>query len=324
MTLVVPDKNQFALKSIQNQPMPKTLLSVILPAFVVLVAGCDHSRPVTEGHKADSAQRAPDFSTNVTMYQVKGVLEEVRSEGWKALIAHEDIPGYMDAMTMLLDVKNTNELAGLKPGDQITFRMLVTDDDGWIDHVRRTGTTNAPVAAPPPVVKVEELKTGAVLPDYTLTNQLGQAIQLSHFQGRALAFTFIFTRCPFPTFCPRMNNNFAQVQKLMSERQSGTNWHLLSISFDPEFDTPERMAIYSQNYHPDPTHWSFATAADETIRKLGGLFGLAYSKDEALFSHNVRTVVVDVQGRVQTVFTNNEWKPGELADVLQTAMEKKP
>ncbi len=296
-----------------------TLLSIVLSA-AILLSGCEPK----QSHTLDSGKPALDFHTNVTAYQVKGMLKEVREGGWKALIAHEDIPGYMEAMTMLLDVKDTNELAGLKPGDQITFRMLVTDTDGWIDHVERTGVTNAPVAAPPPVVKVEELKTGAVLPDYTITNQLGQAIQLSNFKGCALAFTFIFTRCPFPTFCPRMNNNFAEVQKLMSDRQAGTNWHLLSISFDPEFDTPERMAIYSQSYHADPTHWSFATAADETIRKLGGMFGLAYSRDGALFSHNVRTVVVDVQGRVQTVFNNNEWKPIELADALQTAMEKKP
>ncbi|NOS72305.1 MAG: redoxin domain-containing protein [Verrucomicrobia bacterium] len=295
------------------------LLTIVLSA-TILLPGCG----TKQSHNEDSGKTALDLPTNVTAYQVKGVLREIRAEGWKALIAHEDIPGYMEAMTMLLDVRNTNELANLQPGDQITFRMLVTDTDGWIDHVERTGVTNAPVAAPPPVVKVEELKTGAVLPDYTLTNQLGQAIRLSEFKGRALAFTFIFTRCPFPTFCPRMNNNFAEVQKLMSQRQAGTNWHLLSISFDPEFDTPERMAIHSQSYHPDPTRWSFATAADETIRKLGGMFGLAYARDGALFSHNVRTVVVDVQGRVQTVFNNNEWKPSELMDALEAAMKQQP
>lgn len=295
------------------------LLSIVFSA-TILLSGCGPK----QSHNEDSGKPALDFHTNVTAYQVKGVLKEIRADGWKALIAHENIPGYMEAMTMLLDVRNTNELANVHPGDQIAFRMLVTDTDGWIDNVKRTGVTNASVAAPPPVVKMEELKTGAVLPDYTLTNQLGQAIQLSNFKGRALAFTFIFTRCPFPTFCPRMNNNFAEVQRLMSERQTRTNWHLLSISFDPEFDTPERMAIYSQSYHPDPTHWSFATAADETIRKLGGMFGLAYSRDGALFSHNVRTVVVDVQGRVHAVFNNNEWKPVELADALETALRQQP
>jgi protein SCO1/2 len=310
------------MKPVEFKTILSKPLSVIWLATIVIVAGCNRSQPDPKGHITDSGQRAPDFSTNVTMYQVKGVLEEVRSDGWKALIAHEDIPGYMEAMTMLLDVRNTNELSGLKPGDQIKFRMLVTDTDGWIDHVQRTGV-NTPVPTPPPQVKMAELERGAMLPDCTLTNQLGQAIQLSDFKGRALAFTFIFTRCPFPTYCPRMNNNFADVQKLLLQRNAGTNWHLLSISFDPEFDTPERMAGYAQNYHPNPAHWSFATGKDEIIRKLGGAFGLAYWREGALFNHNIRTVVIDPQGRVTKIFANNEWKADELVEAIEAAMGSK-
>ncbi|ODU23819.1 MAG: hypothetical protein ABS95_03010 [Verrucomicrobia bacterium SCN 57-15] len=294
------------------------LMHLAFMAVTVILAGCERRPEHSSGSPSE-------FPTNVTSYQVKGVLKEIRAAGWKALIAHEDIPGYMEAMTMQLDVRDTNELRNLQPGDQIAFRMLVTDTDGWIDQVRKTGVSAPPSSTITPVTSlVEELEVGAPVPDCILTNQLGQDLRLSDFKGRALAFTFIFTRCPFPTFCPRMNNNLGSVQRRLMEATTRTNWHLISISFDPEFDTPARLAAYAQGYQYDPAHWSFATGKSEDIRKLGGAFGLAFWREGALFNHNVRTVVVDAAGRVQKIFADNEWKPDELAKEMQKAMEAKP
>ena len=180
-----------------------------------------------EGSSPASTNATPHAvaGTNPQIYQVKGLIKELLPEKKKVKIAHEDIPGYMEAMTMLLDVKDTNELRGLLPGDAIRFRMLVTDSDGWIDQVQRIGTNPVPpkssgVATPP----MEELEAGALLPDCTLTNQLGQPFRLSEFKGRALAFTFIFTRCPFPVYCPRMNSNLSEVQHQLLESPAGHGW----------------------------------------------------------------------------------------------------
>jgi protein SCO1 len=289
-------------------------LLLIVAAFV---AGCDK-------HSHAASRRSPGISTNVSTYQVKGVLKNIRTNGSRALIAHEDIPGYMQAMTVEFDVRDTNELVNLQPGDPITFRMLVTDTDGWIDHVQRIGAGTASAAQPALAVIVDELKPGAPLPDYVLTNHLGQAIHLSGFKGQALAFTFIFTRCPFPTYCPRISHNFGDVQRQLQEAKTGTNWHLVSVSFDPEFDAPERLAAYAQTYGCDAAHWSFATSTTEEVRQLGSKFGLAFWREGASFNHNVRTVVVDAAGRVQKVFTDNEWKPAELVEEMKKAMEVKP
>jgi len=148
----------------------KLLHFAVMAVTVILLAGCER-RP------EPSSISTSEFPTNVTSYQVKGVLKETRAGGWKALIAHEDIPGYMEAMTMQLDVKDTNELRNLQPGDQITFRMLVTDTDGWIDQVRKIGVSAAPSHTITPVTNlVEELEVGAPVPGCVLTNQLGQAI----------------------------------------------------------------------------------------------------------------------------------------------------
>ena len=286
----------------------------------LVLAGCGQ-HPEHAGRPTNSAPA----NTNLTIYQVKGVLKEIRAGGAKALIAHEDIPGYMEAMTMQFDVKDTNELRGLLPGDPLTFRMLVTETDGWIDQVKRIGVSASPVAAAASKTNAfDEIEVGVPVPDCVLTNQLGQTIRFRDFKGRALAFTFIFTRCPFPTFCPRMSNNFGEAQRRLLAETARTNWHLISISFDPEFDTPTRLAEYAQTYHQDSAHWSFATGTTEDVRKLGGAFGLAFWREGALFNHNVRTVVVDAAGRVQKVFADNEWKPEQLAEEMKRAMEVEP
>jgi protein SCO1/2 len=222
--------------------MIRWLKTLLLSTGLAAVIGCgpavEHAHDAAHGK--DSGVRATDFPTNVTAYEVKGVLKEIRANGWKALIDHEDIPGYMEAMTMLLDVKDTNDLSAVRPGDSIQFRMLVTETDGWIDRVRRIGTNSAPASTNAPAAKASDLKfaevkqveVGDMLPDCILTNQAGRQIRLSDFRGKALAFTFIFTRCPFPVYCPRMNNNLGGAQKQLSELKGNTNWHLLSISFD--------------------------------------------------------------------------------------------
>lgn len=281
-----------------------------VPTAAAAVSSTNAGRPATE------------FATNVIAYDARGILRELRAGGTKALIAHEEIPGYMEAMVMLLDVRDTNELAGISAGDQITFRLLTTDTDAWIDRLKRTGLRV--VVAPPDdgdLGPEEELTPGAPLPDCTLTNQAGRAFRLSDFKGQALAFTFIFTRCPLPTFCPRMTSHFGAVQKALLADSSRTNWHLLSISFDPEFDTPAQLAAYSRMHQPDPAHWTFATGPTDVIRKFGRNFGLYFARDGGSFNHNIRTVVVNPEGRVQKVFPANEWQPEELVTELKAAIK---
>lgn len=283
------------------------------PAVTATVTSTNAGRP------------APEFPTNVIAYDARGILRELRAGGTKALIAHEEIPGYMEAMVMLLDVRDANELTGISAGDQITFRLLTTDTDAWIDRLKRTGLRV--VVAPPDdgdLGPEEELTPGAPLPDCTLTNQAGRVFRLSDFKGQALAFTFIFTRCPLPTFCPRMNSHFSAAQRALLADSSQTNWHLLSISFDPEFDTPAQLAAYSRMYQPDAAHWTFATGPTDVIRKLGRNFGLYFNRDGGSINHNVRTVVVNPAGRIQKIFAGNEWQPQELAAEMKSAMNATP
>ena len=295
------------------------LLCVLIAA---LGAGCGKSN-VGESRAAGSTR------TNLQTYQVRGVVTAVKPKEKSVEIRHEDIPGVMPAMRMPFDVRDTNELAGLGAGDPVTFRLTVTDTDSWVDQIRKTGprTNLLPVAGPIRITRdVEPLNEGDRLPEFRFTNQFGEAFSSAQFNGQALAINFIFTRCPLPTMCPQTARYFAATQQKLLARPNGpTNWHLVTISFDPEVDTPAVLKAYAERQHADPQRWTFATGAPADITAFGDQFGLVVIRDTpgGAPTHNLRTVVVDATGRVQKIIPGNEWTSDELvAEMLKAAAAK--
>lgn len=276
-----------------------------------------------------AAQPSGGSQTNEEIHAATGIVVEVNPSERKVTIKHDAIAGYMAAMTMPFDVKDTNELNGLEPGDPVSFRLIVANNYGWIDQIRKTGAkTSVPVLGSPVrnTDVVEPLNEGEVLPEYDFTNELGQVFSTRQFRGQALAITFLFTRCPFPNFCPLMANNFAEVQKrLLTMPRGPANWHLLTISFDPEFDTPAVLKRYAEAHGADPKRWTFATGALPDITALGEQVGLAFWKDQTgIISHTLRTVVIDASGRVQKIFIGNNWQPEDLVSEMVRAAAVRP
>jgi len=267
--------------------------------------------------------------TNVTEvpreFAVRGVVRRVEPERRSVVVKHEEIPGFMPAMTMPFDVKEPKELQGLKPGDQIAFRMLVTTNDGWIDRIQILGSDTNAAATPAPVritSSVPLLEAGSMLPDYTLTNELGKTIRLSQYRGQVLAFTFIFTRCPYPDFCPRMTDQFARAQKaLAGQADAPKSVKFLSVSFDPEHDTPDMLRAYAERHAYQPDQWSLATGAWDQLEPLTGHFGLIFGRDvpPEKMEHNLRTVVVGPSGKIQAILPSNEWEVDDLIKEIRAA-----
>jgi len=277
-----------------------------------------------------AAQAAPvSAATNQQTFQVKGVVKELKPDGKTIVIQHEAIPNYMPAMTMPFEVHDTNELRGLQPGDIITFQMTVNDTNGWIHHISKL-TAAKPTALPSRAGvfithDVEPLDIGDPLPDYHFTNEFGQAVSTAQFRGQPLVFTFFFTSCPFPLFCPLLSSRFEDTQKkLLALTNAPSKWHLLSISFEPETDTPEVLKHYAERYHYDPAHWSFVTGDMIDIISISDQVGEQFSRSpETGVSHNLRTVVVDAQGRIQKIYHNNDWTADDLvAEILKAAKTK--
>ncbi len=166
-----------------------------------------------------------------------------------------------------------------------------------------------------------ELAVGDKVPEAEFISQDGKAVHLGDFKGQALAITFIFTRCPLPAYCPRMTARFAEAQQeLQGPAAPAGPWHLLSLSFDPEHDTPEQLRAYAKAHAASLQHWTFATAKGEGVRRFGVQFGLTAVMEEGLLNHNLRTVVLDAAGRVQCIFKGNEWTAAQLVWEMRKAM----
>jgi protein SCO1/2 len=280
--------------------------------------------------EARGAETGPGASQ---IHTVRGVVREIAPDGRKVVIRHEAITNYMPAMTMEFTVRDTNELRGVAAGDTVTFRLTATEDTHWIDRIARiaSGTTNDLAAASPgaKVTTIVELKPGDLMPDYALLAEDGRRVHFSDFRGKALAFTFFFTRCPLPDFCPRMGKNFAQARELiLATANAPTNWQFLSISFDPEFDRPAVLASYAHFYRAgNADRWLFAAAPTNVLVELAPRLDLMVRREaDGSISHNLRTIVLDGQGRILRQFDGNQWTAEQLARevVRASAVAVKP
>ena len=270
-----------------------------------------------------SARSLPLASSETTRPQIfsgKGVVQSINRDDRRIVIRHEAISNYMAAMTMSFKVKTAGALAGLQAGDEISFQLHVTETESWVDQIVKTGTSSLPpleaalVPAKMPVVRPDRS-----LLDYNFTNELGQAVSLNDFRGQALAITFFYTRCPLPEYCPRLSKNFQETQeKLRAMSNAPANWHLLSVSFDPEFDSPPMLKAYGESYHYDPAHWSFLTGPPDKIGELARRSGVTYESDGNTINHNFCTLIVDASGHLQTMFPVS----GDLSDAIVSEMIK--
>lgn len=288
-----------------------------LCAFLLVIANCE-------------IEAAPDASqTSVKSYDARGVVRQIADDRRKATIQHEAITGYMSAMTMDFNVKDTNELNGISPSDEITFKLDVGENESWIEGVHFVAhqidnmTNNTFVFHVP----TAELKTGDLLPDCQFIAEDGNTIHLSDFRGKAVAFTFFYSRCPLPDYCVRMSKNFSETRRLLQAATNAPdNWQLLSISFDPEFDSPQMLSSYANFYRgADTNRWLFAAAPTNTLSRLAPQLDLMVMREDGnIMSHNLRTAVLDPQGKIFRQLDGNQWTPQQLADaILAAAREQK-
>lgn len=295
-------------------------------------AKAEPEAPAANPTPAKQASAISPVAPALRTFAVRGTVKEIDAKEQMITVQHETIANYMEAMTMPFHVRERSNLEGLQPGDTIAFRLNVAAEESWIDQIHKEKEANAaeqkPQAQREPfriARDVEPLSVGDLMPDYHFTNELGRAVSLSDFKGQALAFTFIYTRCPLPDFCPRMSKNFGEVcQKLAATPNAPTNWHLLTISFDPDFDTPTVLKGYAMAFQNDPKRWNFVTGAMIDIDAITDQFSLPVLKIGSEWDHKIRTVVVDATGHIQTIVYGNEWKPDALVQEIIKAARARP
>lgn len=301
--------------------MKRFFLRWFFVPFLVLGAtvsvGCNHpqQKPETPATIAQGKQ-----------YQVHGKVVSTDPDHGEVVLDAAAIPGFMEAMTMPYKLRTPSILSELHPGDQITATLYVTDADDLLDQIVITGQAQ-PDYKPPMLYHV--LNPGDQVPDFKFLNQSGKTISIDQFKGKVLLLTFIYTRCPLPDFCPRMSQNFAKVDKALAADPSlYAKTHLLSISFDPDYDTPAVLRSYGGAYTGNYTqekfaHWDFAApskAEQESVYKFFDI-GVTPEKDHTI-THSLSTVLIGPDGKVFRWYPTNEWTPDQvLGDIKQLAAQ---
>lgn len=256
-------------------------------------------------------------------YELRGQVVAVDEARQEITIRHEDIRGFMPGMTMPFKVRPGTLVRERKPGELIRATLVVQDSDAYVRSIVSTGY--APLDGPPPPPRVPLLEPGAAIPDATFVDQSGATRTLAGWRGRTLALTFIYTRCPVPDFCPRMDRQFGEVQRaILADASLRDAVHLISISFDPDYDTPPVLAAHARRVGADPAVWSFLTGTKDDIMAFGAPLGVTLVPDTSHpqeIVHNLRTAVVNGDGRLVRIFSGSDWTPAELLDEIRKALE---
>jgi protein SCO1/2 len=311
---------------------------VISFSLLVLVAGCGHDRPDERAAPARSSASSNPAreETVVTEYKLKGVVKRVETELEHVTIAHEAIPGFMDAMRMRFAYKDKSSLAALRPGDLVEGTLKVERALGAVRNYELSGLRvlqHAPAVPSVPDISRNKalagpghrlLEVGDPVPDFTMTNQDGQAVKLSDLRGHVVALTFIYTRCPLPDFCPLMDKKFAELaQRIAAFADRASQIRLISLSFDPEHDTPEVLKKHAQIRGAIPPLWTYAVASHAELAKIGGPVGLFYQPGDTEIAHNLCTAVIDRDGnlaRLEIGTERNKWDSTDLRKTLYSLL----
>jgi protein SCO1/2 len=256
-------------------------------------------------------------------YELKGQVLGLKPESQEVLIKHEDIRGFMPGMTMPFKVADGKLLAGLQPGDLVTATLVVAESDAHLSALTKTGHAELEAAPASASSGFELLKAGETVPDQLLIDQDGKPRPMSAMRGHRVALTFTYTRCPMPNFCPLMDRNFQALQREIKKTPALADVRLVTVSFDPEFDTPPVLKAHARRLAADPLIWSFVTGDRDEVERFAARFGVAIERAEQNpidITHNLRTAIIDPDGRVVKVHTGNDWTPADLlADLKATA-----
>jgi protein SCO1 len=296
--------------------MPAVVSAVIILAGEMFISSCtSHPKP--------------------ERYHFTGEIESIDTQDQSAVVNGDNIPGFMDPMTMSYKIKPPSMLNQLHAGDLISAEVVVikpTKSEGpadyWLENVKVTGHAQVPAPSPGPGATQRIPQPGDIVPDFSFTDQNGRRASLKQYRGKVLLMTFIYTRCPFPDFCPRMSQNFDEIYKQVETDPSlGPDIRLLSLSFDTAHDTPKVLRDYAfkvASMHDAKLfqHWGFGVPKEDELQKMADFFGLVYKPEGGLITHNLSTTVIGPDGKIVKWYHGNDWQVSDLISDAKEAQTK--
>jgi protein SCO1 len=325
-----------------------TILTLVVFSFASLCSwlpGCSRSArnaptaldPAPAAGAADGALEKGTPVEQVQEYVLKGEVRKVEKEAREVTLRHEAIPGFMEAMTMPFHIENPATLDDIRAGDQVEGKLRVVRKNGEISNYQLFDlTVTKPALARPLVLDVsgqspvlrarpKRLEKGDPVPDFSMTGQDGKPFKLSDLRGHVVVLTFIYTRCPLPDFCPLMDRKFADLaQSIAAFPNRARQVRLLSVSFDPDHDTPAILREHARIRGAEPPLWTFTVASHEQLSRVAGPLGLIYGPGKSEIIHNLCTAVIDQEGKLARLEIGTQRNKWTSADLLKTIYSMLP
>jgi protein SCO1/2 len=265
--------------------------------------------------------------------QAHGVV--LRADGAHKLleVSCDEIPNYMSAMDMAFSIRDAKSVTGLKPGNKIGFLIVEQGKMLYADNIQiETSAVFEPEPmeaagltalnrALRPAQTGKIVGVGQAVPEFALTDQTGKVIHLSQLQGKVVALTFGYSRCPNPNYCYRLSNNLAYVAKQLHEH-TVKDLALITIAIDPEHDKDEALAQYAAAFKADPAVWHFLTGPLPEIQRVSEMFGMNFWPSEGLVTHSLHTVVLDRKGMLAANLEGNAFSGKQLADLVRSVINR--
>jgi protein SCO1/2 len=263
-----------------------------------------------------ACSKAPDRRS----FPLQGQVQSLDRTRKLVVMKHEEIKGFMPAMTMPYEVQEAAALDGLAPGDLVNATLVVLSNGAYLTAIKKVGT--APLEKPPadtpnPTASsgFELVRPGEPVPNGTFVDQDGRKRAFSAFKGSPVVMTFIYTRCPLPTFCPLMDRHFVTLQNTLKQDPALKNVRLVTVSFDPITDTPAVLKHHANTLDADLTRWTFLTGDRDDVDQFASRFGVSIARsmsNQLDITHNLRTALIDADGRLVKVYTGNDWSPDQI------------
>lgn len=297
--------------------LPPSFLLVLSVALTLSLAACGGSQQAQAPVQTSSSQEQH--------YHLAGTVVSIDKEQNHLIVNAGDIPGFMAAMTMPYPVVDPQTLSRVGIGDQITADVVVKNGEAKLQDVVVVKKGNG--SAAPPNGASRQPEANDQVPDFALLNQNGKRVHLDQYRGKAVLLTFIYTRCPLPDYCPLMTHNFAQIEKnLTGTPELYKKTHLLSISFDPTYDTPAVLRKYADGFIADPKkppfdHWEFVSILPAEQADISRFFNLFLSNDgPGQITHSMSTAIITPDGHLYRTYPDNSWKPADVLSDLTAAV----
>ncbi len=298
---------------------PRAIVVALTLVAVLLVSTYAWTR---RGSPNPSRQAAGHGQADgAVQFEVTGVVM-APAQGRQVSIAHDDIPGFMPAMTMPFTMGTGVDAGALRSGDRVRFALRVDQTASEAHSLVVIGRDEAVTAAGTqrPAAPASRLRRGDAVPAFTLRDQANRDVTTADLEGHLTVVTFIFTRCPLPEFCPLMVKRLQEVQaEVAKEATLGARIRLLSVTLDPAYDTPQVLHAYGTAMKADFARWRFATGTPEAIDAFAKAFAVYTERSGPSLDHTLATALIGPDGRVLEIWRGNGWKTSEVLAALRAA-----